>query len=95
MAALDDMPCKSYRSTVHTDQGFQYQNIRWRKALKRRSIFQSMSRKETCLDNAAMESFFHIMKAEVLDQRYVTKASLIAAMRQWITYYNNVRIKTD
>lgn len=91
--ALNKIPKKAYRTTVHTDQGYQYQNKRWRKVLKQHRVFQSMSRKATCLDNAAMESFFHIMKAEVLDRSYTTKKSLIASMTQWIYYYNNRRIK--
>ncbi|GED79868.1 IS150 family transposase [Amylolactobacillus amylotrophicus DSM 20534] len=47
-----------YRTTVHSDQGFQYQNPRCVRILKQQRLFQSMSRKPTCLDNAAMESFF-------------------------------------
>jgi transposase InsO family protein len=48
--------------------------------LKDHRAFQSMSRKATCLDNAAMESFFHIMKVEVMDEQFETKASLSKAM---------------
>ncbi len=52
-----------------------------------------MSRKGNCLDNAAMESFFHIMKAEVMTTHYQTKTELVDAMKKWIHYYNNKRIK--
>ncbi|ATO56355.1 IS3 family transposase [Loigolactobacillus coryniformis] len=52
-----------------------------------------MSRKATYLDSAAMESFFHIMKAEVMDEDFDTKESLIQAMTEWINFYNHRRIK--
>lgn len=84
-----------YRTTVHSDQGFQYQNPRWVRILKQQHLFQSMSRKATCLDNAAMESFFHILKAEVYDQKqFDTLAELTQAVANWIQYYNFTRIKT-
>ncbi|ANK61917.1 transposase [Loigolactobacillus backii] len=94
--AIDKLPKQlNYRTTIHSDQGFQYQNPRWVRILKQQRIFQSMSRKATCLDNAAMESFFHIMKAEVYDQKqFDTLAELTLAVSNWIQYYNVTRIKT-
>lgn len=92
--ALDQIPALPYRTTVHTDQGFQYQHRQWRKTLKEHHVFQSMSRKATCLDNAEMESFFSVMKAEIMDEHYDTKESLESAMREWIEFYNNRRIKS-
>lgn len=54
-----------------------------------------MSRRSTCLDNAAMESFFHIMKQETVNYYdYPTKQELIEAMTAWIKYYNNEKIKS-
>lgn len=92
--ALDSIPDLKYRTTVHTDQGFQYQNSSWQRTLKEHHVFQSMSRKATCLDNASMESFFHIMKVEMMDIHYDKKADLIQSMTEWIDFYNNRRIKT-
>lgn len=92
--ALESIPKIGYRTTIHTDQGFQYQNIAWQRILKKRHVFQSMSRKATCLDNASMESFFHIMKAEMMDIHYDKKVDLIQSMTEWIDFYNNRRIKT-
>jgi transposase InsO family protein len=40
-----------------------------------------------------MESFFSIMKREVMDDHFNTKAELIRAMRHWIYFYNNYRMK--
>ena len=51
----------AYRTTLHSDQGWHYQHPAWVKALKQHRIFQSMSRKGTCADNAAMENFFGLL----------------------------------
>ncbi|WDC91534.1 IS3 family transposase [Latilactobacillus curvatus] len=84
-----------YRTTVHSDQGFQYQHQDWTHILKEHRIFQSMSRKATCLDNAAMESFFHIMKAEAFYQKETdTYETLVSQISVWIDDYNFSRIKT-
>jgi transposase InsO family protein len=92
--ALEKMPEHHYLTYVHTDQGFQYQHSAWRKELKAHHVRQSMSRKANCLDNAQMESFFHIMKAEtVRNHHYQTRKELETAMRDWIEYYNTSRIK--
>lgn len=92
--ALEGLPEHHYRTYVHTDQGFQYQSYAWRKELKSHRVCQSMSRKATCLDNAQMESFFHIMKAETVSAHdYQTQEELERAMREWIKYYNKSRIK--
>jgi putative transposase len=92
--ALEKLPKLPYRTTVHTDQGFQYQNQQWVRELKNHRVFQSMSRKATCLDNAAMESFFHILKCEtVYSHHYETYEELKTAVTEWIHYYNYRRIK--
>ncbi len=59
-----------YRTTVHSDQGWQYQHKSWCSLLKENRIFQSMSRKGNCLDNSIMESFFWDFKTrDVLWQK--------------------------
>jgi len=92
--ALNQIPVLDYRTTVHTDQGIQYQHHHWQIVLKDHRAFQSMSRKATCLGNAAVESFFYIMKVEVIDEQFETKVALIKAMTEWIDFYNHRRIKT-
>ena len=54
-----------YRTTIHSDQGWHYQHITWVKTLSQNRIFQSMSRKATCADNAVMENFFSLLKQEM------------------------------
>lgn len=91
---INKRPTLDYRMTVHSDQGIQYQTNIWRQTLKKHHIFQSMSRRATCLDNASMESFFHTMKTELYyDHYYQTKQELIKAMKEWIVYYNQYRIR--
>ena len=46
----------------HSDQGWQYQHVYFRQALKDHKIIQSMSRKGNCYDNCIMETFFGRMK---------------------------------
>ena len=55
--------------------------------LKNNKIFQSMSRKGTCLDNSIMENFFGIKKQ---DRSF---EELEKEVINYIHYYNNDRIK--
>ena len=53
-----------------------------------------MSRKGNCLDNAAMESFFAILKSELFHPtKFASVQSLQSAITDYIHYYNNDRIK--
>jgi len=79
---------------LHSDQGWQYQHKRYQKALEDRHITQSMSRKGNCLDNAMMENFFGLMKNELLYlQEWDSVNQFKTALRNYIRYYNNDRIK--
>ena len=62
--------------------------------LKDNNIFQSMSRKGTCLDNSPMENFFSILKQEVYYGKiYQSQNELREAIENYIYYYNHHRIK--
>lgn len=79
---------------LHSDQGWHYQQPRYQKALKERGIRQSMSRKGNCLDNAAMESFFGILKSEFFYlKRFQNVEELRTGLDEYIRYYNHDRIK--
>ena len=79
---------------LHSDQGWQYQMPVWGKMLKQGNIAQSMSRKGNCLDNAAMESFFATLKSEFFHlNRFESVESLKEGVEDYISYYNNDRIK--
>jgi len=79
---------------IHSDQGWHYQMKKYRHALSERGITQSMSRKGNCYDNAVMESFFGIMKSELL---YLKEFESVEHFKQelvkYIEYYNHKRIK--
>jgi transposase InsO family protein len=83
-----------YRRTFHSDQGWAYQMGNYVTRLKEEKIYQSMSRKGTCLDNSVMENFFGIMKQEIYyGHTYHSFEELREAVQKYITYYNNHRIK--
>ena len=79
---------------MHSDQGWQYQHTRYQYLLREHGITQSMSRKGNCLDNAVMENFFSLMKNELLyPNEWNSIDDFKAALREYIRYYNNERIK--
>ena len=62
--------------------------------LKNNKIFQSMSRKGNCLDNAVIENFFGILKQEIYyGQEYNSYQALETTITKYIKYYNEERIK--
>lgn len=78
---------------IHSDQGFQYQNVRFRKFLEQKGITQSMSRKGNCFDNACAENFFSHLKAEFFYmQKFNSLKEFIDGLHEYIRYYNNDRI---
>lgn len=86
--------CAEYRTTIHSDQGWHYQHNSWVKTLKQSKIFQSMSRKATCADNAAMENFFGLLKQEMYyGEELMSYEALQKKIEKYIDYYNNDRIK--
>ncbi len=79
---------------IHSDQGWHYQLSYYTESLIENNLIQSMSRRGNCLDNAPIESFFHIYKTECLigfppckDIDELTKIS-----QKYVCWYNNVRI---
>lgn len=83
-----------FRRTFHSDRGWIYQMPAYHQKLKQQRIFQSMSRKGSCLDNAIMENFFSILKREMYNGRiYRSYDDLKQAIEQYLNYYNHYRIK--
>ena len=84
----------TYRTTIHSDQGWQYQHQKWVQTLKKNRVFQSMSRKGNCLDNSPMENFFGILKQEMYyGKTFKTYEELKEAIEKYIYYHNHKRIK--
>lgn len=79
---------------LHSDQGWQYQMKAYQKLLESQNITQSMSRKGNCLDNAVIESFFGTIKSELFHlKKYSNIEELSKEINDYISYYNNDRIK--
>ena len=100
MRALDEAitvtnDCR-FRRTFHSDRGWAYQMNAYRHELKKNRIFQSMSRKGNCYDNAPMENFFGVMKQEMYyGQVYNSFNELKEAIDKYIRYYNEQRSKAS
>jgi len=79
---------------LHSDQGWQYRMPAYRQKLTERGMVQSMSRKGNCHDNAAMESFFAVLKSEFFYlNKFANIDHLKAGIADYIHYYNHDRIK--
>ncbi|EFB2648853.1 TPA: IS3 family transposase [Escherichia coli] len=79
---------------LHSDQGWHYRIKSYQSALADKGLVQSMSRKGNCLDNAVMENFFGHLKEEIYYRRdYRNVEELENAVNEYITYWNQKRIK--
>ena len=88
---------KYYENTsLHSDQGWQYQHTFYHQFLEKKGIQPSMSRKGNSPDNGMMESFFGILKSEMFygyEKHFRSLEDLEQAIVDYIDYYNNKRIK--
>ncbi len=75
---------------VHSDRGSQYCSTQYQNMLLNNALKCSMSGKGCCYDNAAMESFFHSLKVELVHRiNYKTRMEAKNDIFQYIeTYYN-------
>lgn len=78
----------------HSDRGSQYASADYQALLTQHGLIPSMSRKGNCWDNAPMESFFHSLKGEWLnDQTFRTRAEARQAIFTYIAvWYNRQRL---
>lgn len=79
---------------VHSDRGSQYASREFRSLLASHQALGSMSAKGNCYDNAAMESFWATIKADLgINKPYRTKEEARRAIFDYIeTFYNRRRI---
>ena len=77
----------------HSDRGSQYASCEYQQMLESYGMRCSMSRKGDCWDNAAVESFFHLLKTEwIKDTVYLTRDEARADVVEYIEiFYNNQR----
>ena len=85
--------CPQAGLVVHSDRGNTYTSNRYLTLLQQNHIQVSMSRTANCYDNAAMESFFHSLKGECLDQEsFQTRTQARLCTFDYIeTFYNRTR----
>ncbi|KRO00860.1 hypothetical protein IV57_GL000181 [Companilactobacillus kimchiensis] len=79
---------------VYSDQGWHYQVNYYTDRLSEEGFIQSMSRKENCLDNAPIKSFFHLFKTECLNGFLPCKdiKEFRKLSKKYIDWFNNRRI---
>lgn len=78
----------------YSDQGIAYFPYKYRVVCESNGNLISMSRKETPLDNAVIESFRSLLKKETLYNRDIKSLTeYIKIVHQWIKFYNTRRIK--
>ena len=76
----------------HSDRGSQYCAYDYQKRLQKYGLKPSMSGKGNCYDNAAVETFFKSLKAELLwRQTWPTRRQAEAAIFQYINGFYNAR----
>ena len=76
----------------HTDRGSQYCSHDYQKLLRQHGFQVSMSGKGNCYDNAAVETFFETIKAELLWQHsWSTRRAAEIAIFEYINGFYNPR----
>ena len=89
---IDNLP-DGVQPIIHSDQDWHYQLAYYTQKLADYHFVQSMSRKGNCLDNAPVESFFHLYKTELLAGfppcKDITELGKLS--QNYVQYFNNVR----
>ncbi len=81
---------------LHSDQGSVYTSKAYNQACTEKGITRSMSRKGTPADNACIEWFHSVLKSETFylhNWRNLTKDSITDIVKNYITFYNEIRIQ--
>jgi putative transposase len=81
--------------THHSDRGSQYCSYEYRHFLEHFAMKTSMSGKGNCFDNAPMESFWGMLKQELIYHRHFkTRQEAIQAITEYIEiFYNRQRLQ--
>jgi transposase InsO family protein len=79
---------------VHTDRGSQYGSAAYQQLLSQNRLIGSMSGTGNCYDNAVVESFFHSLKIELVDDEdYETRDQAKQSIFEYIEVdYNQTRL---
>ena len=78
---------------VHSDRGSQYCSTDYQALIKAHELRCSMSAKGNCYDNAVAESFFHMLKVELIHgERFLTRDIMRQVVFEYIEIdYNRIR----
>ncbi len=81
------------QTIIHSDRGSQYCSAAYQRLINHNGLRCSMGRRANCYDNAAMESFFHTLKVELIHrERYRSRTCARRAIFEYIeSYYNRQR----
>jgi putative transposase len=80
---------------LHSDQGSQFTSEDWQSFLKAHGIVCSRSRRGNCHDNAAIESFFQLLKRARIKRRiYNTHADARGDVFDYIEMFYNPVVGT-
>jgi putative transposase len=80
----------------HSDRGCQYTSLEYNQALKRAGLIPSMSATGYCYDNAAMESFWSILKREIGVKTFQSQAQARRQIFEYIeVFYNRKRLHSS
>jgi len=94
---LNQLPALPENCVLHSDQGSVYTSYEYQKAVHIKGITMSMSRKGTPADNASIESFHSSLKSETFYLNRIDRTTTTIVERtvkEYIYYYNNIRIQT-
>ncbi|WP_326584660.1 integrase core domain-containing protein [Streptomyces sp. NBC_00481] len=79
---------------MHTDRGSEYTSAEFRTEIRKLRMRQSMGRVGSCYDNAAAESWFAVLKAEIGTTVWETREAARADVFRYIeTEYNRSRLR--
>jgi putative transposase len=79
---------------VHSDRGSQFTGYEWREFLELHNLVPSMSRRRNCWDNAAVESFFKLLKRErIRRKKYKTREEARRDVSDYIKFFYNLQRK--
>ncbi|AIS62343.1 tail length tape measure protein [Listeria ivanovii subsp. londoniensis] len=93
---LNQLPELTQPCTLHSNQGSVYTAFAFQNRVKEKGISMSMSRKGTPADNACIESFHSLLKAETfyLEPKTTSSKTIVTqTVLEYITYYNTIRIQ--
>lgn len=92
--AIRNRSINPFELIFHSDRGIQYACKAFRNLLKAYKVNQSMSRKGNCWDNAVAESFFKIIKSEMIyHTHYLNRAHAKAEIFEFIEIWYNQKRK--